>query len=290
VLIVCLLPQLSTTCVALQEDEAKFYTGSKDCSVLQWDVETGTKTTFMGRDGKPYGEKREGNGGSRPKSRNAEVLAVAVSSDGRYLASGGRDKLVRVWDTRSQRLVESFSGHRDLVSCLVFRLNSHMLFSGSFDRSIKHWNLDEMGYIETLYGHTSEVTGIDMRTAERAVTCGRDRSLRLWKIPEESQLVYNGKGVMDCVAMVTGEDSVSGSDDGMISMWHVSKKKAVFEVPKAHGGSGACEDPLAFPFFLRVLLTSCSFASPVDQFALLLALLRPRAIRIERRCGAIVAS
>jgi WD40 repeat protein len=228
--------------------------------------------------------------------------------------------MVRVWDTRTSKLIESFSGHRDLVSCLCFRVNSHMLFSGSFDRSIKHWNLDEMGYIETLYGHTDHVMGIDMRTAERAITCGRDRSLRLWKIPEESQLVYNGKGVMDCVAMVTGEDSVSGSDDGVISMWHVSKKKATFTLPKAHGAAGVCSPiAIAFVHSLTVSLTP-PFPSPplspslpplrslapflpsalslpsspplslsfVDQFHLLLAFLGLGALWIERWGCAVV--
>ena len=42
------------------------------------------------------------------------------------------------------------------------------------------------------FGHQDKVLGIDSLSKERCITCGaRDRSLRLWKIPEESQLVFN---------------------------------------------------------------------------------------------------
>ena len=33
----------------------------------------------------------------------AEVLALALSTDGRYLVSGGRDKAVRLWDARTNK-------------------------------------------------------------------------------------------------------------------------------------------------------------------------------------------
>lgn len=42
-------------------------------------------------------------------------------------------------------------------------------------------------------GHEDKITAIDSLTRERAVTCGgRDRSVRIWKVLEESQLVFHG--------------------------------------------------------------------------------------------------
>lgn len=41
------------------------------------------------------------------------------------------------------------------------------------------------------------MTGIDSLSRDRAVTCGgRDRTLRVWKVVEESQLVFNAQGNM----------------------------------------------------------------------------------------------
>jgi ribosomal RNA-processing protein 9 len=61
----------------------------------------------------------------------------------------------------------------------------------------------------------------------------------LWKIPEESHLVFNGhtsngSTSVDCCRMVSEEMHISGGDDGCLSMWHNQKKRAVCEVARAH--------------------------------------------------------
>ena len=45
-----------------------------------------------------------------------EVLALAICGDGTYLASGGRDKKVGVWDVEKAEWVKGFGGHKDAVS------------------------------------------------------------------------------------------------------------------------------------------------------------------------------
>ena len=60
---------------------------------------------------------------------------------------------------------------------------------------MKVWNVDEMAYVETVFGHQDGVQSIDAMMGEKAITVGgRDRTVRLWKIVEESQLVFNGSG------------------------------------------------------------------------------------------------
>lgn len=73
-----------------------------------------------------------------------------------------------------------------------------------------------MVYVETLYGHQDGITAIDALTRERAVTSGGlDSSIRIWKIPEESQLIYNGhSGSIDVVRLINEENFISGGDDG----------------------------------------------------------------------------
>ena len=68
------------------------------------------------------------------------------------------------------------------------------------------------------FGHQDAVQGISALSRPRAVTCGgRDSTLRVWKIVEESHLVYNGnpeEGSIDCLAVVNDETFVSGSEAG----------------------------------------------------------------------------
>ena len=82
------------------------------------------------------------------------MLSIAITSDGRYLASGGRDNMIRIYDQRmSYSEITTLKGHRDAVTSLAFRTDSYALFSGSLDRCLKHWDINEMAYIETMFGH-----------------------------------------------------------------------------------------------------------------------------------------
>ena len=110
-----------------------------------YDVESGAKSFLLPK------WRRTVNGDTQ--SHSGEVLCVAASSDGKYIASGGRDKLVRIFDRRTNAEVKALSGHRDAVTCVSFQRDSSSLFTGSLDRCIKHWDMAEMGYLETLFGH-----------------------------------------------------------------------------------------------------------------------------------------
>lgn len=86
---------------------------------------------------------------------------MAISSDGKYLASGDRSKLILIWEAQSCRHLYTFTGHRDAVSGLAFRRGTHQLYSTSHDRSVKVWNVAENSYVETLFGHQDAVAALD---------------------------------------------------------------------------------------------------------------------------------
>lgn len=48
-----------------------------------------------------------------------EVLTLALSDDGMYLASAGKDRRVCVWDAEKGKWVRGFGGHRDTISVRV---------------------------------------------------------------------------------------------------------------------------------------------------------------------------
>ncbi len=52
-----------------------------------------------------------------------------------------------------------------------------------------------------MYGHTVKVEHL---LQERAVTAGHDHTCRVWKIPEESQLIFRSHTpAVDCVRYIT---------------------------------------------------------------------------------------
>ncbi len=56
------------------------------------------------------------------------VLSVAVSSDGHFVATGGKDKLVRVWDLATGQIVEKHDGSKDVVVEVRFLEGDKRLF------------------------------------------------------------------------------------------------------------------------------------------------------------------
>lgn len=97
------------------------YTSSKDGSIIKWDLHTGRKAHifYKARPPKILG-KGKGKAPADPLSHvdghTDEVWALALSPDGRLLASGGKDRRVGVWDVEKNEWVKGFSGHRDSIS------------------------------------------------------------------------------------------------------------------------------------------------------------------------------
>ncbi|XP_050273527.1 U3 snoRNP-associated protein-like EMB2271 isoform X2 [Quercus robur] len=225
----------SVTAVALSEDDSRGFSASKDGNILHWDVESGKREKYQWPSDdviRSHGAK-DPQGSAKKHSRN--VLALAVSSDGRYLATGGLDRHVHLWDTRTRDHIQAFPGHRGSVSCLTFRQGTSELFSGSFDRTVKIWNAEDRAYMNTLFGHQSEVLSIDCLRKERVLTVGRDRSMQLFKVPEESRLVFRAPASsLECCCFVSNDEFLSGSDDGSIELWTMLRKKPAHIVKNAH--------------------------------------------------------
>ncbi|KAI6179272.1 U3 small nucleolar RNA interacting protein 2 [Aphelenchoides besseyi] len=205
--------RFSPVCVAL----------SKDCHDLKLNKKVGSITHVKGS----------------KNSHVGPVRAVAISGDDRYLASGGDDKIVRIWSLETLNHVKNFAGHRAPITSLVFRQDSNDLYSGSMDKSIRSWNLDQMGFVEIMFGHSEPISQLDMLSKQRLLSGGSsDRTLHVFKIEQSSQLVFNGLNdciSVDTVAMINDDHYISGQMNGSLYIWSVSKKKPVCVVQNAHG-------------------------------------------------------
>jgi ribosomal RNA-processing protein 9 len=96
-------------------DGRHLFTSSKDGSIIQWDLLTGRKgTTFS----KQPQVKRKGKNISNDdiKGHSEEIWALSVSDDCKYLASGGKDRRICIWDIRNSSWVKGFRGHKDSIS------------------------------------------------------------------------------------------------------------------------------------------------------------------------------
>lgn len=83
---------------------------------------------------------------------------------GDYLASGSRDKTIKIWEVRSGKCVLTLIGHDNWVNDLVFHPGGRFLLSVSDDKSLRIWDLNNGRCFKKMQAaHDNFITTIDMK-------------------------------------------------------------------------------------------------------------------------------
>ena len=85
-------------------------------------------------------ETKDGQEGTETKGASANLLAPNVPLKD-YLASGSRDKSIRIWEVRNARCVIILTGHDNWITDLCFHPMGRFLISVSDDKSMRCWDL-----------------------------------------------------------------------------------------------------------------------------------------------------
>lgn len=235
--------KLSLTCLCIDSKNKHAFTASKDGSLIKWCLETKKilyKVNSISK--KDY----ENDKSSQKRYHTRHINCIAISSDDKFLATGGWDKNIRVWSPKDLSWIHTFTLHRQEVTALTFRKGHATLYSGSADRSVMLWTLeddDNRCFVEALYGHESTITSMDVLKKEKVLSSGGlDQSIRVWKIVEQAQTVFESKHQsVDIVRYIDDKTFVSGGEDGSICVWTTMKRKPICSLMQAHKPSRSIE-------------------------------------------------
>jgi hypothetical protein len=164
------------------------------------------------------------------------ILCLATSADGKKLAAGGCDRLVRVWDLSTgygqARLEQTIENHADWVFGVAFSPDAKRLFTASRDKTAKVWDLAAKESVQTFADHQNSVYSVAVRPDGKiAVSAGEDNLVRVWNATGEGKqiraLAGHGRAVHKVLYVPKQPLVVSCSADNTVRVWNADTGASV---------------------------------------------------------------
>ncbi len=192
------------------------------------------------------------------------VWSVAVSPDGKTVASGSWDGTIQLWHVSIDNAripIQTLAGHTGAVWSVAISSDGKFLASGSADQTVKIWDLQTGELLKTLKGHDAGVFSVAFSPDNSLVASGSfDKTIKLWNIDQnkselypkyfkgyshnyakgythrnyqsysqgylQQTLVGHTQEVQSVAFSPDGQTLASGSTDGTVKLWNVNTGKA----------------------------------------------------------------
>ena len=119
-----------------------------------------------------------------------DIMHLAFSPDGQYLAASISYGDVYLWDVATGAYLRTFSGHRAWLWGLAFSPDGSRLATASHDMTAKVWDVQTGQQLLTLSGHNNWIWSIDYSPdGRRLVTASRDNSVKVWDAAGGTELL-----------------------------------------------------------------------------------------------------
>ena len=153
------------------------------------------------------------------------ITSVAITYDGRYLASGSDDPVLRVWELKAGQCISIMEGHSDRINSVAISPDGKYVVSGSNDRALRAWEFKTGQCISIMEGHSELVNSVAISSDGKYVVSGSgDHIVRMWEL-KTGRCIHIMEGHTDSVFSITitpdNSRAVSGSRDYTLRVWNL---------------------------------------------------------------------
>ncbi len=172
---------------------------------------------------------------SRELKHERQLFRAQFSPDGKFIAAGGQDKLVHVWELENDRK-NTLNAHKTWVASLAFHPKGQHLFTADYLGIIHCWNYQEDGKPQWTIPNADQnnVRALAFTPdGKYLVSGGDDAIIKVWD-PTNGKPITQLKGHTECIFSLTispdGKYLVSGDLLGSVRQWNISDWKPVCEL------------------------------------------------------------
>jgi WD40 repeat protein len=155
------------------------------------------------------------------KGHSMGVNCAAFAPDGTWVASGGSDNAILIWQTESGRQLRELNGHNGYIRSLAISGDGHSLASGSNDRTIKIWNVAEGRDLFTLTGHKGPVELLVFsRDGSRLISGSSDKTIKVWDLTSRKEIQsFSQRSVaVSALALNANEERLAAAEGNVIKL------------------------------------------------------------------------
>ncbi|HET6391135.1 serine/threonine-protein kinase [Hyphomicrobium sp.] len=151
------------------------------------------------------------------------VQAVAADASGQWIASGGADRAVRIWNADTRDTRRTYRNNSDYISSLAFSPDGSMLATGGLDGSVKLLSMSSYRSQRSLSSHDARITALAFSSADDLMASAsedgvvRIRSLK--RLRTYIPLTGKGSGAKAVAFSNDGRTLLTGGQDGVIRFW-----------------------------------------------------------------------
>ncbi|CEL03262.1 Putative WD repeat protein (AFU_orthologue; AFUA_5G11870) [Aspergillus calidoustus] len=180
-------------------------------------------------------------GGTKTTKGSVYALSAVPS----IVASGGPEKLVRVWDPKSGKAITKFVGHTNVVRDILINRDGDTIMTASSDQTVKIWSLTAGRCMHTLTMHNDSVWSLYSDHPQLSVFYSSDRSGLVAKTDTRNvsdieqgicvAALQEHEGVVKVVA--AGDHIWTATPKSSINRWSDIDTTAEIDAPKERSAS-----------------------------------------------------